>query len=140
MIIKTQTLFDYNAYACFIDKKLMQQHKLALVKKMTLIGIEIINVRNISLGPMTHETKVLDITIRSHFSKVVFDVISSSKNPIIIGLFDSFCIIHEWISIWGVSILKHPNKNLWIVEPLSQTWLVKHMNLYIYAQRRIKWG
>jgi hypothetical protein len=86
MIIKFQTLFDYGALVCFIDKKLVQQHKLALVKKMTSIGVEVIDIRKFSLGPMTHETKVLEITIRSHFSKVVFNVILSSKNPIIIGL------------------------------------------------------
>jgi hypothetical protein len=33
MIVKTQTLFDYGAFACFINKELVQQHKLALVKK-----------------------------------------------------------------------------------------------------------
>jgi hypothetical protein len=36
---------------------------------------------------MTHETKALEITIGSHISKVVINVISSSTNPIIVGLF-----------------------------------------------------
>ncbi len=43
MIIKTQTLFDFGAFACFADKELMQQHKLTLVNKITPIGVEIID-------------------------------------------------------------------------------------------------
>ncbi len=81
----------------------MQQHKLALVKKMTSIGVEVIDIRKFSLGPMTHETKVLEITIRSHFSKVVFNVILSSKNPIIIGL--SWLILHNPQMEWHMKSL-----------------------------------
>jgi hypothetical protein len=84
--IKTQALFDFGASMCFVDKELVQQHKLALVKKVTQVGVEVINDQNFSSKPMTHETNVLEITIRSHFSKVVFNVILSLKNPIIIGL------------------------------------------------------
>jgi hypothetical protein len=84
---KTQTLFDYGASMCFVDKELVQQHKLALVKKVTQVGVEVINNHNFSSRLMTHETKVLEITIKSHFSKVMFNVILSMNNPIIIGLF-----------------------------------------------------
>ncbi len=52
-----------------------------------------------------------------------------------LGYLSSFCIIHEWIDIKGVSILKHPSKSLWIVRPLSQAWLVKHMNLYVMCSK-----
>jgi hypothetical protein len=48
MIIKTQTLFDSSAFVCFVDKELVQQHKLALVKKITPIGVEIIDDQNLS--------------------------------------------------------------------------------------------
>jgi len=85
--IKTQALFDFGASMCFVDKELVQQHKLTLVKKITPIGIEIINDHNLSSRPMTHETKVLEITIRSHSNKVMFNVILSLKNPMMIGLF-----------------------------------------------------
>jgi hypothetical protein len=40
---KTQALFDFGASTCFVDKELVQQHKLALVKKVTPVGVEIIN-------------------------------------------------------------------------------------------------
>ncbi len=35
---------------------------------------------------MIHETKTLEITIGSHFNKIVFNAISSLTKPIIIGL------------------------------------------------------
>jgi hypothetical protein len=40
-----------------------------------------------------HEPKILMVTIGSHSSKVIFNVISSSTNPIIIGL--SWFILHN---------------------------------------------
>jgi hypothetical protein len=48
MTIKTQTLLDSGASTCFVDKELVQQHKLALVKKVTLIGIEVIDSQSLS--------------------------------------------------------------------------------------------
>jgi len=87
MTMNSQTLFHSNAFTCFIDKELLEQHELTLVKKTTLVIIEVSNDWNLSLGPMTHETKVLEINIGLHLSKVVFNVISSLTNPIIIGLF-----------------------------------------------------
>jgi hypothetical protein len=74
-------LFDSNASACFVNKELVQQHKLALVKKVTLVEIEVINDRSFSSRHVTHETKTLDITIGSHFHKVMFNVVLSSKKP-----------------------------------------------------------
>jgi len=86
MIIKIQTLFDYNAFTCFVDKELVQQHKLTLLKKITLVGVEVNDNQNFSSRVVTHETKALETTIRSHSIKVMFNVILSLKNLIIIGL------------------------------------------------------
>jgi hypothetical protein len=38
MTIKIQALLDPHAFVCFVDKELVQ-HKLALVKKITTIGV-----------------------------------------------------------------------------------------------------
>jgi hypothetical protein len=91
--------------ACFIDKKLVQQHKFALVKKMTSIGVEVIDIRKFSLGH-----------ILTRFCSMSF---CPRKTQSSLGYLDSFCIIHKWNGIRRVSILKHPSKNLWIVRPLS---------------------
>jgi hypothetical protein len=64
-----------------------------LVKKATLVAVEVINGWNLSLGLVMHETKVLTVTIGSHNNKVVFNVTSSLTNPIIIGL--SWLILHN---------------------------------------------
>jgi hypothetical protein len=60
-----------------MDKELMQQYKLVLMEKNTLMLVEVIDGWSFSLGPITHETKPLNVTMGSHTSKVVFNVISS---------------------------------------------------------------
>jgi hypothetical protein len=70
-----------------MDKELVQQYKLVLVEKNTPMVIEVIDGWNLSSKLVAHETKPLDVTINSHISKVVFNVISSPKNHVIIGLF-----------------------------------------------------
>ncbi len=52
-----------------------------------------IDGQNLSSRPIMHETKALTIIIGSHNNKVVFNVISSLTNPIIIGL--SWFILHN---------------------------------------------
>jgi hypothetical protein len=41
--MKTKALFYFSAYACFIDKELVQQFKLPLVKKIRLVTMEVID-------------------------------------------------------------------------------------------------
>jgi hypothetical protein len=48
------------------------------------MAVKMIDGRNLFSGPITHETKMLMVTIGSHSNKVVFK--SSPTNPIIIGL------------------------------------------------------
>jgi len=43
MTMNSQTLFHSNAFTCFIDKELLEQHELTLVKKTTLVIIEVSN-------------------------------------------------------------------------------------------------
>jgi hypothetical protein len=74
--MNTQTLFNFNASMCFINKELVQ-HKFLLVKKATLVIVKVIYNQIPSLKLATHETKVLKITIELHYNKIVFNVISS---------------------------------------------------------------
>jgi len=69
------------------------------MKKNTPMLIEVIDSQNFSLGPTTHETKTLDFTFGFHTNKVVFNVISSLRNLVIIGLFWFVLYNHKWISI-----------------------------------------
>jgi hypothetical protein len=56
------------------------------VENNTLVLVEVIDDQSPSSKLVTHETKPLDVTIGSHTSKVVFNVISSPRNLVIIGL------------------------------------------------------
>jgi hypothetical protein len=85
--METQTFFDFGALTCFIDKELVQQYKLTLMEKNTLVPIEVIDGWNLSSRPVAHETKALDVTIGSHTNKVIFNVISFLRNHVIIRLF-----------------------------------------------------
>jgi hypothetical protein len=85
--MEARTLFDYGTLACFINKELVRQFKLAQVENNTLMLVEVINSQNLSSRLIKHETKTLDVTIGFHTSKVIFNVISFPKNLIIIRLF-----------------------------------------------------
>jgi hypothetical protein len=43
MTMEAQTLLDSGALTCFINKKLVQQYKLALVKKIIPMPMEVID-------------------------------------------------------------------------------------------------
>jgi hypothetical protein len=55
--------------------------------------VEVIDGQSLSSRPVTCETKPLDVTIGFHTSTVVFNVISSSKKLVIIGL--SWLVLHN---------------------------------------------
>jgi hypothetical protein len=68
------------------------------MEKNTPVSVEIIDGQSLSLGLIIHKTKPLDVTIGSHTNKVVFNVISSPRNPIIIGL--SWLVLHNSQMDW----------------------------------------
>jgi hypothetical protein len=76
-----------------MDKELVWQYKLVLMEKNTLMLVEVIDGWSFSSRPITHETKPLDVTIGSHTIKVIFNVISSPRNHVIIGLF--WLVLHN---------------------------------------------
>jgi hypothetical protein len=43
--MEIEALFDFGAYMCFIDKELVRQHKMILVKKNMLVAMEVIVLR-----------------------------------------------------------------------------------------------
>jgi hypothetical protein len=92
------TFIDFGASTCFMDKELVRQYNLVLVKKNIPMSIEVINGQSFSSGLVTHETKPLDVTIDSHTSKVIFNVISSPINLVIIGL--SWLVLHNLRMDW----------------------------------------
>ncbi len=84
--IKVKALLDSEASTCFIDKNLVKRHNLLIVLKKYPVTVEVINGRPLISGDVTHETKPLDIILEGHRSTIVFNIISSPFNPLVLGL------------------------------------------------------
>jgi hypothetical protein len=97
-----------------MDNELVQQYKLVLVEKGTLVPVEVVDGQNLSSGPITHETKASNVTIGSHISKVVFNVISSPKNLVIIGL--CWIVLHNPPLDWHMRSLHFETPQLEALE------------------------
>lgn len=66
MIMKIKVVLDFSAFACFIDKDLVWQLKLLLMKETMLMAMEVIDDWSLSLKFVMRKTKALEITIGSH--------------------------------------------------------------------------
>jgi large-conductance mechanosensitive channel len=73
------------------------------VEKVTPVAVEMINGQNLYSGTIMHETKAVTVIIGSHSSKIIFNAISSSTNPIIIRL--SWFILHNLQVDWKMKNL-----------------------------------
>ena len=62
------------------------------------MSVEVIDGRPLVSGDVTQETKALDIYIDQHRSTVVFNVIKSPSNPVILGLswLDRYNLDIDW--------------------------------------------
>jgi hypothetical protein len=84
--IKVKALLDSGASACFIDKNLVKRHNLLIVLKKSPVAVEVIDGIPLISGDVTHETKPLDIILEGHQSTIVFNIIKSPSNPLVLGL------------------------------------------------------
>ncbi len=84
--IKVKALLDSGASACFIDKNLVKRHNLPIVLKKSPVAVEVIDGRPLISGDVTHETKPFDIILEGHRSTIVFNIINSPSNPLVLGL------------------------------------------------------
>ncbi len=80
------TLVDSGATSSFIDQTFVAQHNIPVVKKSTLVPVEVIDGRTIASGAITHETTPLELYIGKHTEKIVLNIISTPHHPIILGL------------------------------------------------------
>jgi hypothetical protein len=85
--IKVRALLDSGASTCFIGKDFADHHKLPLVTKKHPIPVEVIDGRTLVSGDVTYETTPLDIFLERYYSIIAFNVIESSSNPVVLGLF-----------------------------------------------------
>jgi hypothetical protein len=85
-IPQVSALVDSGATFSFIDQTFVTQHNIHVVKKLTLVPVEVIDGRTIASGAITHETTPLELCIGKHTKKIVLNIISTPHHPIILGL------------------------------------------------------
>ncbi len=85
-IPQVSTLVDSGATSSFIDQTFVAQHNIPVVKKSTLVPVEVIDGRTIASSAITHETTLLELCIGKHTEKIIFNIISTPHHPIILGL------------------------------------------------------
>jgi len=90
--VKTKALSDFGASTYFIDKDFAEKYNLPLITKKSPVHVEVIDGRPLVSGDVTEKTKPLDAFIESHQSIIVFNVIKSPSNPVVLGLswFDKY--------------------------------------------------
>ncbi len=79
-------LVDSGATSFFIDQTFVAQHNIPMVKKSTLVSVEVIDGRTIASGAITHKTTPRELYIGKHTEKIVLNIISTPHHPIILGL------------------------------------------------------
>lgn len=84
--LQTSVLIDSGASACFIDEDFIKRYKIPLIKKPCPVPVEVIDGRPLASGHVTHETIPLEIELEGHNSFLVFNVIKTPTNSVILGL------------------------------------------------------
>jgi hypothetical protein len=85
--IKVHALLDFRTFACFMDKDFIDRHKLPFNTKKYHILVEVIDGRPPISGDVTHEISPLDIIIEGQYSIIVFNIIKSPSNLVVLCLF-----------------------------------------------------
>jgi hypothetical protein len=111
-------LVDSGATSSFIDQTFVAQHNIPMVKKSTLVPIEVIDGRTIASGAITHETTPLELCIDKHTEKIVFNIISTPHHPIILGL--PWLEAHNPIIDWRSRTLTFSAQRCTSQEPQAQ--------------------
>ena len=97
-VICIDALLDSGATTCFMDIFFARTHSIPRVKKTKQIPVEAIDGRLLSSGVITEETTSLELTVGSHREVITFDLISSPRHPVILGL--SWLVMHNPIVDW----------------------------------------
>lgn len=67
--------------------KTLSKNKIFLVKKIKLIHIKVIDGHSLSFGDITYKTIPVEVAPSSHNILVIFNMIKSPSNSIILELF-----------------------------------------------------
>ena len=77
---------DSRACACFLNEKFAKLHNIPLVHKVKLVHVKVIDGRPLSSGKVTHEALPIEVTFERHHSTIIFNIIRTPSNSVILGL------------------------------------------------------
>jgi hypothetical protein len=83
---KTLALLDFGTSTCFLDEEFTRLHKYPIVKKLSLVHVEVIDGQPLFFGDVTHETTPLEMRFGKHNTSIVFNIIITPSAPVILGL------------------------------------------------------
>ena len=106
--LETLALLDSGASACFLDEEFAKRHNIPLVQKAKPIHVEVIDGRPLLSGSVTHESKPIEVAFKGHNSHIVFNIIRTPSNPIILGL--SWLETHNPSIDWRLRKMTFPKK------------------------------
>jgi hypothetical protein len=84
--LKTLILLDSGASTFFLNEEFTRNHKIHVVKKLSLVHVEIIDGEPLSSRDVTHETILLEVRFGKHSNSIVFNIIRTPSAPVILGL------------------------------------------------------
>lgn len=84
--LKTSTLLDSKASASFLNEEFAKNHKIFLVQKAKPVQVEVIDERLLLSDGVTYESKPIEVAFEDHCSYIIFNIIRTLSNPIILGL------------------------------------------------------
>lgn len=117
--LKTLALLDSGASACFLDEEFVRHHKIRLIPKPTPVHVEVIDGRPLSSGSVTHESEPMEVAFNGHSSYVVFNIIRTPSNPVILGLswLEKFNPSIDW-KLRRITFQKNPVRKPRVKKPL----------------------
>ena len=102
--MRTNYILDSGATTCFLDEIFSHTHSIPKLANIKPIPIEVIDERPLLSAAITQGTTPLELIVGSHRETIAFDLISSPRHPVILGL--SWLITHNPIVDWrGRSIV-----------------------------------
>jgi hypothetical protein len=72
-----------------LDEEFTRLHKTLVVKKLSLVYVEVIDGQSLSFGEVIHKTTPLEVRFGKHNSSIVFNII---RTPSVLVIFRPFLL------------------------------------------------
>ncbi|CAG8642116.1 9174_t:CDS:2, partial [Cetraspora pellucida] len=123
-----QALVDSGASACFLDFSLAQELNLPILKKKSLLTVEIVDSWELSSESVIHETGPISVYLQEHYEEITFNLISSSYYKVILRL--------PWLTVHNPEINWH-ERTITFSNPTCKTHLFSSSETSITNKEQI---